>query len=713
MPIIYYPRISTGGGSVDLSNYATKTYVDQQNIIDQQYAGTLLSGSQQTQEIQTQHITISGEGYDFNSSLNPGNFFMTGISGFSLNFLYDPGPAGYEIGDQESHALLGVFPHSSPNSSYPYLILESKSSFQNNDDLDWFDYSTFNAGGDSVTLIATESGCGESVWGRQYSRDYDDMGLYSQAWGVEVGGGGLSPWSYLTPLGLSFGLGESCTGTFMEGDTYITRDTAVFGGDVTIAGQLIVSGGTSASASGIWVFPGGSIGNSYGSANWGADGITMGDFLTQSGNYAIFYQDGIQTGNWNYSSSLLPECLEVYWTDEDSASKKIDIYSDSIEIFDPFTTADPTTFLKSGKLSLDGSDFEGLGIRFPDGTVQSTSMSDTFNTSNLNIVGRLTTGTPGDAFTWANGDIGIDRPGYPNTGAVYFGRAGEYIYYNGNHFRFSTGITTFSGLGLGSIDPPDVGIKFADGTVQTTAFTAVGEVTLDQLTTVSGDIIGEVWGIVGECVDETVQGYYGTSGVVGEDFPEASFVRLAYMGEDGLFYMARNDLSIREATVLGFVDSPFIPTGSGCVLMSIGELQCYGSGWDFEIGQPVYLTVSGVPSTTMPEIGKYKTPIGVAIGIETLWIDVGSPELIVGGSNSLITGSGTFSISGTTITHNLGTATHITVVTPADTADFDPELVSGLGTIYVKRGENSDIVYKTGDASSDTLGFDYIITRTN
>jgi hypothetical protein len=74
-------------------------------------------------------------------------------------------------------------------------------------------------------------------------------------------------------------------------------------------------------------------------------------------------------------------------------------------------------------------------------------------------------------------------------------------------------------------------------------------------------------------------------------------------------------------------------------------------------------------------------------------------------------GSAVFSVSGTEIVHNLGDASHSIMVTAAGSDDFDPELVSALGTIYVKKGTNSDWVYKTGDASSDTLGFDYIIVR--
>jgi hypothetical protein len=79
------------------------------------------------------------------------------------------------------------------------------------------------------------------------------------------------------------------------------------------------------------------------------------------------------------------------------------------------------------------------------------------------------------------------------------------------------------------------------------------------------------------------------------------------------------------------------------------------------------------------------------------------------GSN--VAGSGTFSINGTEIAHNLGTTAHVIMITAVGSGDFDPELVSALGTVYVKKGANSDWVYKTGDSDSDTLGFDYIIMR--
>lgn len=72
-----------------------------------------------------------------------------------------------------------------------------------------------------------------------------------------------------------------------------------------------------------------------------------------------------------------------------------------------------------------------------------------------------------------------------------------------------------------------------------------------------------------------------------------------------------------------------------------------------------------------------------------------------------VTGSGTFSIAGTTIVHNLGTSDHYVSVTPAGTANYVRRDIAALGEIYVEKGSNSDVVYKTGGPRSDGIAFDW------
>lgn len=81
----------------------------------------------------------------------------------------------------------------------------------------------------------------------------------------------------------------------------------------------------------------------------------------------------------------------------------------------------------------------------------------------------------------------------------------------------------------------------------------------------------------------------------------------------------------------------------------------------------------------------------------------------ISNSNTL-TGSGTFTSSGTIITHNLGNVEHSTIIVPSGEGDFDVGLISGIGTVYVKRGDNEDTVYKTGDETADGLPFTFIIS---
>jgi hypothetical protein len=64
-------------------------------------------------------------------------------------------------------------------------------------------------------------------------------------------------------------------------------------------------------------------------------------------------------------------------------------------------------------------------------------------TAKLHVVGDLKVGA--NAYTGSIGDIGVSRDPAPATGAIYFGNAGQYIYYDGTKFVFSNTTTNLPG----------------------------------------------------------------------------------------------------------------------------------------------------------------------------------------------------------------------------------------------------------------------------
>jgi hypothetical protein len=64
-------------------------------------------------------------------------------------------------------------------------------------------------------------------------------------------------------------------------------------------------------------------------------------------------------------------------------------------------------------------------------------------TAKLHVVGDVKVGTQG--YTNTVGDLGVSRDSAPGTGAVFFGNAGAYIYYDGSKFLFNPGSSNLSG----------------------------------------------------------------------------------------------------------------------------------------------------------------------------------------------------------------------------------------------------------------------------
>jgi hypothetical protein len=64
-------------------------------------------------------------------------------------------------------------------------------------------------------------------------------------------------------------------------------------------------------------------------------------------------------------------------------------------------------------------------------------------TAKLHVVGDVKVGTQG--YTNTAGDLGVSRDSSPGTGAVFFGNAGAYIYYDGSKFLFNPGSSNLSG----------------------------------------------------------------------------------------------------------------------------------------------------------------------------------------------------------------------------------------------------------------------------
>jgi hypothetical protein len=74
-------------------------------------------------------------------------------------------------------------------------------------------------------------------------------------------------------------------------------------------------------------------------------------------------------------------------------------------------------------------------------------------------------------------------------------------------------------------------------------------------------------------------------------------------------------------------------------------------------------------------------------------------------------GTGQFTISGYNIVHNLNTLDHYVSVTPADATAFNRLKTAAIGEVYVEKGLNQDIVYKTGGPYSDGMKFDWEVIK--
>jgi hypothetical protein len=68
-------------------------------------------------------------------------------------------------------------------------------------------------------------------------------------------------------------------------------------------------------------------------------------------------------------------------------------------------------------------------------------------------------------------------------------------------------------------------------------------------------------------------------------------------------------------------------------------------------------------------------------------------------------GHSSFSVSGTSVTHNLGTADHYLSVIPAGTGSFNEYEIASVGNVYIQLGLNDDVVWNTGGEMAEGIQF--------
>jgi hypothetical protein len=226
---------------------------------------------------------------------------------------------------------------------------------------------------------------------------------------------------------------------------------------------------------------------------------------------------------------------------------------------------------------------------------------------------------------------------------------------------------------------------------------------LASMTTLSGMPVGEVYPVASGVM------LHGTSGGTPRVGHSAALIgnKIYYYG--GRIYIEEDPLNpYPEANTIDVYD---IPTDSWTVLSEDGDQNRTGHASGV-YGIEMFI-FGGLSSWGLGAQKTLSLPFGVDTYDVLLMGDIRANKLTASGIVVLgpTVGSGTFSVSGTEIVHNLGTTSHVINVTAAGADDYNAEIVSSLGTVYVKKGTNSDWVYKTGDADSDVLGFDYTIVR--
>jgi hypothetical protein len=154
--------------------------------------------------------------------------------------------------------------------------------------------------------------------------------------------------------------------------------------------------------------------------------------------------------------------------------------------------------------------------------------------------------------------------------------------------------------------------------------------------------------------------------------------RLFYAEDEGLLY---TDL-VTEWTA-GFTDRTYV---DNLITTVSGDIISY-----VESNMATLTTLSGVG-------GIYTTQSG------NVWY-IGSQDQLVPVSGEHVLGQSIFSVSGTSITHNLNNLDHFLTVIPAGTDPFNEYAIASVGNVYIQLGVNTDIVWNTGGAGAEGIQF--------
>lgn len=103
----------------------------------------------------------------------------------------------------------------------------------------------------------------------------------------------------------------------------------------------------------------------------------------------------------------------------------------------------------------------------------------------------------------------------------------------------------------------------------------------------------------------------------GEDI---GIYKMVYM-DNGLVYLADHLDPTHSGSVLGIAEEA-IPTGFPVSIVLAGEIT--NAGWNFNVGDPCYLSVGGLVTQTIPTSG-FLLKVGVATALDTLVIDLKMP----------------------------------------------------------------------------------------
>jgi hypothetical protein len=209
---------------------------------------------------------------------------------------------------------------------------------------------------------------------------------------------------------------------------------------------------------------------------------------------------------------------------------------------------------------------------------------------------------------------------------------------------------------------------------------------LTQLTTTSGDIVSQIPSLSGYAT----QSWVGTNYI---DNSEMTTVSGDIVGQIPSLVEYATEVWVNN----GFASDGDLITTSGDIVSQIPSLAGYAT--ETWVGNQEYTTqdyVNTVSGNIVAQIG------GAGITLAQLTTTSGDIVAQIGQSASYTTGSGIFTPAGTIITHNLNAWAHFTTITPTVTNDTD---AAKIGTHYVVRGVDTDIVYMTGGATASGLSF--------